>query len=73
MAADIEAISLIIIGPTDPADHLRIGLEHDAWRVMLGQLISRGEPRRSSARDHGLVRGVVIFLVLVPESLSKRA
>ena len=57
MAADIEAIAFVLVGPADPADHAWVGLEDDAGFAVLAQLVGRGQPGRAAAGDDGLVGG----------------
>ena len=41
VAADIEAVSLVFIGPTDAADQRGIGFEHDARSTVLASARKR--------------------------------
>ena len=57
MAADVEAISFVLVGPADPADQAWVGFEDDAGLAVLGQLVGGGEPGRAAAGDDGVVGG----------------
>ena len=55
MAADVEAIALVLVGPADAADQARVGFENDARLAVLAQLVGGGQPGRPAAGDDGLV------------------
>ena len=62
MPADVEAVALVLIGPADPPDEVRVGFEDDAGVAVLGEFISGGQSGGSAAgddrvegRDHRLV------------------
>ena len=56
VAADVEPIALVLVGPADPADQVRVRLERDARVAVPGQLVGRGQPGRTRAGDHRGVR-----------------
>ena len=57
MAADIESITLVLVGPADSADEPWVGLEHHAAPSVPGELECRGESGRAAAGDHGVESG----------------
>ncbi len=57
MAADVEPVSLVLVGPADPADERGLGLQDDARAAVPGQLVGGGEPGRPGAGDDRGVRG----------------
>ena len=56
MAADIEPVPLVLIGPADAADQPGIGLEHHARSAVPRELIGAGESRGTAAGNHHLIR-----------------
>ena len=54
VAADVEAIPLVLVGPADAADQPGIGLEDDARSAVLRQLVGGGQPAGTAAGDHRL-------------------
>ncbi len=56
MAADVEAVALVNIRPTDPADEVRVGLDDDAAAAVLRQLVGGGQAGGAGAGDDGLER-----------------
>ncbi len=52
VAADVEPIALVLVGPADAADQLGVGFEDDAGVAVLGQLIGGRQPGRAAAGDH---------------------
>ncbi len=55
VAADIEPVPLVFVGPTDPTDQPRIGLEHHARSAVPRELMGAGKARGAAAGDHRLV------------------
>ena len=52
MAADVEPIALVFVGPADAADQAGIGFKHHAGLAVPGELIGPGEPCGTAPDDH---------------------
>ena len=57
VAADIEPIAFVLVGPADPADECWLGLEDDAGGTVAGQLVGGGEAGGTGAGDDGGMGG----------------
>ena len=57
VAADVEAIPLVLVGPADPADQPGVGFEHHAGAAVLAQLVGSRQPRRTAAGNHRAMGG----------------
>ena len=57
VAADIEAVALVLLGPADAADADRVGLKDDAGHAVAGQLVGGGQAGGAGAGDDGRIGG----------------
>ena len=70
VAADVDAVAVVVDGPGDAADFVR-GLEHDdLHRTPAQDLQRRGQPRRAGADDNGGFFGHRRTISTCPPSLN---
>ena len=55
MAADVEAITLVLVGPADAAHQAGVGFEHDARLAVFAQLVGGGQPGGAAAGNDRIV------------------
>src|SRR5207245_7217256 len=58
VAADVEAVALVLHGASQPAHVGRVLLDHRGRYVVLHQLVSRGQPGRAGADYHNVLVAV---------------
>src|SRR5439155_25034695 len=60
VAADVEAVAVVLDRARDPAHVVVVLLQHRGGQAAARQLVSGGQPGRSATQDHDLVAVVVV-------------